>query len=252
MLAKYLLRTAAVAVAWSLQMTGALPASAEPRVVAEGDGITVIENAVERADGGTGTLLIARIQPRSMTVGVVKGEDPQTGTDAPWSVTINGSYFSEAGRPVYHLRDGDRVIAPFRKGTNAVFWCRDERCAIQHSTDFAPGKRYDVAVQCAPRLLDDQGNPTKGVRGADVVDGRAGLAVAADGTILVFATAPMSWGGLSFRDVREYLTDNFQTQSILMLDGGNSARLRVQVGERTFSNGPFSRESPYSIRFTGR
>ena len=248
---KFLLRTAALALPWILLIGGALPAAAEPRVVAEDDGITVLENAVERADGGTGTLLIARIEPSSMTVGVVEGEDPPP-TDAPWSVTINGSYFSEAGRPVYHLRDGDRVIAPFRKGTNAVFWCRDGRCAIQHSSDFAPAKPYDVAVQSAPRLMDDKGKPTKGVRGADVVDGRAGLAVAVDGSILVFATAPMSWGGLSFTDLREYLTEHFQTQSILMLDGGNSARMRVRVGERTFSNGPFSRESPYSIRFTGR
>jgi hypothetical protein len=104
-------------------------------------------------------------------------------------------------------------------------------------------------VQSAPRLLE-KGRPTKGVRGTDIVDGRAGLAIAADGALFVFATAPLKWGGLSFDDVRETLAEDFQSQSILMLDGGNSARLRVRTDKQTFTNGLFSREVPYSIRFT--
>lgn len=225
------------------------PAFADPRAVAKADGITVFEEAVDRPNGGTGTLLVARLAPQHMRTSVVESNDPPA-ADAPWSVTINGSYFNHTGKPLYHLRDGTRVLAPFRKGTNAVFWCRAGRCAIQHSTDFAAGKPYEVAVQAAPRLME-RGKPTKGVRGADLVDGRAGLAVAADGAVLVFATSPLSWGGLSFNGIRDVLTKNYQAQSILMLDGGNSARLRIQVGELTFSNGPFSREVPYSIRFTG-
>ena len=128
-------------------------------------------------------------------------------------------------------------------------WCRDGRCAIQHSSDFAPDHPYDLAVQSAPRLLE-KGRPTTGVRGTNVVDGRAGLAIAADGALFVFATSPLKWGGLSFDDVREILREDFQSQSILMLDGGNSARLSVRLGKQTFNNGPFSRDVPYSIRFT--
>ncbi len=48
----------------------------------------------------------------------------------------------------------------------------------------------------------------------------------------------------------EILTEDFQSQSILMLDGGNSARLRIRTDKQTFTNGLFSREVPYSIRFT--
>jgi hypothetical protein len=81
------------------------------------------------------------------------------------------------------------------------------------------------------------------------VDSRAGLAIAADGTLIVFATTPLKWGGLSFDDVRETLTEDFQSQSILMLDGGNSARLRIRTDKQAFTNGLFSREVPYSIRF---
>src|SRR5215207_1518902 len=240
--------TAALGIGWNLVIAGGLPASAEPRVVAEGDGITVYEHAMKRADGGTGTLLIARLDPRRMTTSVVHGNEAPPAA-VPWSVIVNGSYFNEAGTPVYHLREGSRVFAPFRKGANGVFSCRDGRCAIQHSTDFAPDHPYDLAVQSAPRLLE-KGRPTKGIRGTNVVDGRAGLAIAADGAVFVFATSPLRWGGFSFADVREILTEDFQSQSILMLDGGNSARLRIQTGKQTFTNGLFSRQVPYSIRFT--
>lgn len=241
---------AALALVCVSQAGGAATASAEPRVVGEAPGITVFEDAIERADGGTGTLLIVRLEPSRMTTGIVEGNEPVP-AGAPWSVTINGSYFDEGGTPVYHLRDGNRVLAPFRRGANAVFWCRDGRCEIQHSTDFAPEAPYDLAVQAAPRLMD-RGKPTRGVRGSDVVDGRAGLAIAKDGSVLAFATAPLSWGGLSFDDVRAFLKRHFQSESILMLDGGNSARLRVRIGDQTFGNGPFSREVPYSIRLSGK
>jgi len=183
-----------------------------------------------------------------MTASVVVGNEAPPAA-VPWSVTVNGSYFNEAGTPVYHLREGSRVFAPFSKGANGVFWCRNGRCAIQHSSDFAPDQPYDLVVQSAPRLLE-KGRPTKGVRGTNVVDGRAGLAIAANGAVFVFATAPLKWRGLSFDDIREILTEDFQSQSILMLDGGNSARLRIQSGKQTFANGLFSREVPYSIRFT--
>ena len=223
---------------------------AKPRVLDRDNGLTIFESEVDRSDGGTGKILVARIEPDKTTLRVVTGNDAPP-VDASWSVTINGSFFDERGTPLYHLREGDRVLAPFRKGTNAVFWCRNGRCAIQHSSKFAADQTYDLAVQSAPRLME-QGKPTKGVRGADVVDGRAGLAIAADGAVLVFATAPLSWGGLSFNDVREFMTRSFQSESILMLDGGNSARLVVQIGEQTFGNGPFFREVPYSLRFTSR
>jgi hypothetical protein len=241
---------AALTIALMMQVPSVPAASAEPRVVAQGAGITVFEDAVARADGGTGPLLVVRLEPDRMTPAIVEKGDPPP-EDAPWSVTINGSYFNEDGTPLYLLREGNREIAPFRKGTNAVFWCRNGQCAIQHATDFSPERKYDLAVQAAPRLMSN-GNPTKGVRGADVVDGRAGLALASDGAVLVFATAPLSWGGLSFDAIRDFLRANFQSESILMLDGGNSARLTVHIGELTFSNGPFSREVPYSVRFKGR
>ena len=249
MTSKTTLFTIVLTFAWNSQIAGVVSSYAEPQVVDRDDGLTIFEDEVERADGGTGKILVARIDPEKMTLRVIAGNDPPP-ADASWSVTINGSFFDEHGAPLYHLREGDRVLAPFRRGTNAVFWCRDGRCAIQHSSKFAVEQTYDLAVQSAPRLME-QGKPTNGVRGADVVDGRAGLAIAADGAVLVFATTPLSWGGLSFNGLREFLTASFQSQSILMLDGGNSARLIVQIGELTFSNGPFSREVPYSIRFTG-
>jgi hypothetical protein len=126
-----------------------------------------------------------------MTISVVEGNEPPPAAP-PWSVTVNGSYFNEAGTPVYHLHEGSRVFALFRKGANGVFWCRDGRCAIQHASDLAPDQPYDLALQSAPRLVE-KGRPTKGVRGSDVVDGRAGLALAADGALFVFATAPLKW-----------------------------------------------------------
>ena len=250
MICSFRLFAAGFTVALMIQVPSALTASAKPQLAAKGAGITVFEVTVPRADGGTGTLLVARLEPERMTVGIVERSDPPP-VDAPWSVTINGSYFNEDGTPVYHLREGDREFAPFRRGTNAVFWCREGQCAIQHSTDFVAEQQYDLAVQAAPRIMAN-GKPTEGVRGADVVDGRAGLAIAADGAVLVFATAPLSWSGLSFDELREFVAENFQCESILMLDGGNSARLTVQIGELTFGNGPFSREVPYSVRFTGR
>jgi uncharacterized protein YigE (DUF2233 family) len=155
-----------------------------------------------------------------MTISVVEGNEPPPAAP-PWSVTVNGSYFNEAGTPVYHLHEGSRVFALFRKGANGVFWCRDGRCAIQHASDLAPDQPYDLALQSAPRLVE-KGRRTKEVRGSDVVDGRAGLALAADGALFVFATAPLKWGGLFFHDVREILTEDFQSQSILLLDGGRS------------------------------
>jgi hypothetical protein len=240
----------AILLSWMLPIPGLLPAASEPRIVAEENGITLFEDVVPRPDGGRGMLLIARIDPAHMKAEIVQGSSSPP-VDAPWSVVINGSYFDRSGRPVYHLREGDRVFAPFRKGANAVFWCRDGECTIQHSSEFAPDQPYDIAVQAAPRLMG-QGKPTRGVRGADAVDGRAGLAITEDGAVLVFATSPMKWGGLSFEHIREYLAENFPVRSILMLDGGNSARLRVRIGERTFDNGPFSRDVPYSIRFTSR
>ena len=103
MLRKAWLLTAALGIGWNLVIAGGLPASAEPRVVAEGDGITVYEHAIKRADGGTGMLLIARLDPRRMTISVVK-ENEAPPAAVPWSVTVNGSYFNEAGTPVYHLR----------------------------------------------------------------------------------------------------------------------------------------------------
>ena len=246
----WLFTIAALTFGSAAQVIVAPSADAEPRGVATADGLTVFQESVARADGGTGTLLIARVDPKRMTTRVVEANDAPP-ADAPWSVTINGSYFNEGGTPLYHLRDGVRVLAPFRKGTNAVFWCRDGRCAIQHSSDFDSSQPYDIAVQAAPRLMG-KGEPTKGVRGADVVDGRAGLAITADGEILVFATSPLKWGGLTFNGIREFLTENFGSESILMLDGGNSARMSIRIGERAFGNGPFSRTVPYSIRFVGR
>ena len=119
MLRKARLLIAALGFGWYLVIAGGLPASAEPRVVAEGDGTTVYERAVERADRGTGILLIARLDPKRMAMSVVEGNEAPPAS-VLWSVTINGSYFSEAGTPVYHLREGSRVFAPFGKGTNAV------------------------------------------------------------------------------------------------------------------------------------
>lgn len=235
--------------AWISQIAGLTSVFAEPRVVNRDDGLTLFEDVVDRADGGTGTILVARIEPDKMRLRVIAGNEPPP-DNTSWSVTINGSFFDERGTPIYHLREGDRVLAPFRKGTSAVFWCRNGRCAIQHSSKFVAEQTFDLAVQSSPRLMD-QGKPTNGVRGADVVDGRAGLAIATDGAVLVFATPPLSWGGMSFNGVRDLLTESFQSESILMLDGGNSARLTVQIGELTYGNGPFSREVPYSIRFIG-
>jgi hypothetical protein len=120
MLRKARLLTAALGFGCNVVIAGGLPASAEPRVVAEGDGITVYEHAIKRADGGTGMLLIARLDPRRMTISVVEGNEPPPAAP-PWSVTVNGSYFNEAGTPVYHLREGSRVFAPFKKGPNGVF-----------------------------------------------------------------------------------------------------------------------------------
>jgi hypothetical protein len=99
MLRKARLLTAALGFGCNLVIAGGLPASAEPRVVAEGDGITVYENAIKRADGGTGMLLIARLDPRRMTISVVEGNEAPPAA-VPWSVTVNGSYFNEAGTPV--------------------------------------------------------------------------------------------------------------------------------------------------------
>ncbi len=70
MLRKARLLTAALGFGCILVIAGGLPASAEPRVVAEGGGITVYEHAIKRADGGTGMLLIARLDPRRMTTSV--------------------------------------------------------------------------------------------------------------------------------------------------------------------------------------
>src|SRR5918992_6104887 len=84
MLRKAWLLTAALGIGWNLVIAGVLPAPAEPRAVAEGDGITVYEHAIKRADGGTGMLLIARLDPRRMTISVVK-ENEAPPAAVPWS-----------------------------------------------------------------------------------------------------------------------------------------------------------------------
>ena len=67
MLRKFRLLTSGLSVGCNLLTAGVLPAAAEPRVAAQSDGITIFEDAVDRADGGTGTLLMARLDPRRMT-----------------------------------------------------------------------------------------------------------------------------------------------------------------------------------------
>ena len=61
MLYNFRLLTAALSLECYVVRAAVLPASAEPRVLANSDGITVFEDAIERADGGTCALVVARL-----------------------------------------------------------------------------------------------------------------------------------------------------------------------------------------------
>ncbi|WP_207477111.1 phosphodiester glycosidase family protein [Arenibaculum pallidiluteum] len=228
-----------------------VPCPAGAEVVSRAPGIEVVRETIPRADGGTAELLLARISPGRILARVSGPGEVGEDVGTAWSVTINGSYFDAQRRPVYLLRAGEREIAPLRRGGNAVFWCAGGRCAIQRSTVFDPRAQRDLAVQSSPRLLAG-GRPTVGVRGAEVVDARAGLGITTHGDVLVFATPPQAWAGLSFEGLRDHLAKRHAASDILMLDGGSSARLSIRVGSETFRNGLLARNVPYSLVFSAR
>lgn len=215
------------------------------------DGLTVDALTVDRPDEiFSGRMMVARFLPQG-TVPMVTTHAPDlTPSREAWRLTVNASFFDPQDRPVRLLQEGDNEISRFRGGTSAVFWCREANCAITHARDYNPARPVDIAVESTPRVIAD-GQATSGVRDPDAVDSRAGIGIAGDGAVLVFATDRWGWSGVTFREVAQVMGPLYGARDVLMLDGGSSVFLRAEApGQSVGTTGP-GRRVPYFISFAG-
>ena len=219
------------------------PLAAE--VLASAPGLDVMEENVRRPDGGSARLLVARMASGSFLASAAGMRDALPGSG--WSVLVNGGYFERSGRPTHGLADGDRQVSKFTR-SGGVLRCRDGACWIVAATRFDEKTPFDLAVQSTPRLLAG-GVPVAGIRQPSVVDGRAGVAIDGRGRLLVFATGPRPDTGLSFDQVREIMSSRFGARDVMMLDGGDSARLSIRIGSRNFESAGLSRPVPWRLLF---
>lgn len=222
------------------------------QTVWQGDGITAQIAQLSRPSvRQSGRLLVALLDPERFDA-VVTDRIPAFDAAAgdAWQLTVDGAFFDENERPLYLLQDGVRVHAPFRGGTSAVFWCRDDVCAISHARDYDPTRPVDIAVQSSPRVFAN-GGQTVGVRGPNRMASRAGLAITRSGQVAVFATDRWPWQGLTFNEVAELVAPLIDATDILMLDGGSSVVFRLEAPDFTLSARGSGRSVPYMISFVG-
>ncbi|MEM7441695.1 MAG: phosphodiester glycosidase family protein [Pseudomonadota bacterium] len=199
----------------------------------------------------SGRLLIAVLDPARFEASVTESVPEFAGGDsAQWRLTVDGTFFDESERPIYLLQDGPLVHAPFRSGTSAVFWCRDGACDITHARDYDPYRAVDIAVQSSPRVFANSA-PTVGVRNANSMASRAGLAITQSGQVVVFATDRWPWQGLTFNEVSRLVAPLIDATDILMLDGGSSVVFQMDAPGFSLSARGSGRSVPYMISFAG-
>jgi hypothetical protein len=135
----------------------------------------------------------------------------------------NGGFFDEKGAPL-GLRISERkVLVPLRRNVDwGVLVVAGKRARIVHTREYAAAPDVDAAIQVGPRILIDGAVP----RLKPQVARRTAVALPRDGSslTLVVAPDPVDAAALGARLAA------LGFHSALMLDGGPSTQLSVDLG----------------------
>jgi hypothetical protein len=220
--------TCRVAIVALVVVTG-YAVAAPPSVVWE-----AVEQGAERgnAPGGDVPLELYRFDLKFFRLAVVLSKGtvpkPQRAEDVVRGVAgavaaVNGGFFDERGRPLgLRIVDGD-VAVPFRRKVDwGVLHVAGGRAQITHSRDFVAAPGIEAAVQVGPRILIDGVVP--GLK--PQVARRTAVALNKDGTSVTLVVAPIPIDATTLGT--RLAAMGFH--SALMLDGGPSTQLSVNLG----------------------
>ena len=186
----------------------------------------------DRVDGQK--VHVIRVRPGAARWRFIRGaEDARIDvTDLPAAarplVAINGGYFDTDGTPMGLMVHEGKELNPLRKADWGILWLdREGRGHLHHRRDFRWPRwreKVDFAVECGPRVLA-AGRPT-GVRPGAAR--RTLIGVRRDRDLLL-AVFPARVG---LRDAGRWLSEVWQVDQLLNLDGGSSTQMALQEGDR--------------------
>ena len=144
---------------------------------------------------------------------------------------INSSYFDTRGNPLAYLKCNGKVInskVASHSLYSGVFFVRHGRPYIVHSSRFDPGIDVSEAVQAGPRLIS-KGKSTVGLKNANVIHHRSGIAIDRKGNIIIYAT-DSRYGGIGWNTLRHILKlKKIGVHEVLNLDGGGSTQMYIST-----------------------
>jgi uncharacterized protein YigE (DUF2233 family) len=139
-------------------------------------------------------------------------------------LAVNGGFFDEQGRPLgLRIASGRTVLGLRPRVDWGVLVLRDGQASIVHSRDYVADPGIKGAIQVGPRILVD-GRPT---RLKPQVSRRTAVAVDREGRSLTIAVTRRSVGA----DELAAELAQLGFQNALLLDGGPSSQLSLQLGK---------------------
>tara|TARA_B100000315_G_scaffold237814_1_gene254957 strand:- start:8441 stop:9352 length:912 start_codon:yes stop_codon:yes gene_type:complete len=144
---------------------------------------------------------------------------------------INSSYFDAQGSPLAYLRCNGKVInskVASHSLYSGVFFMRQGRPYIVHTSRFDPKTDASDVVQVGPRLISKGAN-TIGLKNIHAVHHRSGIALDKKGNVIIFATNS-EFGGISWNILRHILKlKKIGGYEVLNLDGGGSTQMYIST-----------------------
>ena len=144
---------------------------------------------------------------------------------------INSSYFDMQGNPLAYLKCNGKVVNG-KMATHSlysgVFFVKQGRSYIVHSSKFNPKIEVSDAVQVGPRLLS-KGKNTIGLKNIHAVHHRSGIALDRKGNVMIYATSS-EFNGISWDRLRYFLKlKKIGGYEVLNLDGGGSTQMYIST-----------------------
>lgn len=147
---------------------------------------------------------------------------------------VNGGFFDTEGQSLgLRIADGKR-ISRLRSVDWGVFYVRNGRARIMHTSDFKMRSGITQAVQCGPRLVADG----RVVKLKDQWARRTALGVDENGKVIVAITD----GQLGFRQWAALWAskNGFNCRNAMGLDGGGSTQLSLRTQTQSLEIGGYT------------
>lgn len=184
-----------------------------------------------------GTIHAFRIDPGLYKFGVITarqlGRDSSSVKDMAKKsgslIAVNGGFFTPEYDSLGLLISNGKTINPPKKTSWwSVFYIKDNKPYITHTSSFSGGGSVDMAVQCGPRLLVGGSIPKLKPAFAE----RSAICIDKKKNVLLIATENLV---IQPHELAEYLRESepgggLDCVTALNLDGGSSTQMYANVG----------------------